>query len=107
MSKVRILVAMAMTAIASGAAVSGINVSVSDASGAIQTANVNTTDFPAPASDGTFQVEVDFDGIATGAFTGAVQAFDDGHQPMGDPVSYTGTATNLQPMPVSVTVAFA
>jgi hypothetical protein len=107
MSQVRIIIAAALSAIASGAASAGFVVTLTDASGATQSQDLPVETFPSPAADGTFTVEADFGGVGSGAFSGTVQSIDPNRQPLGSAVSFSGTASNLQPVPVSVTVAFS
>lgn len=109
MSQVRIIISAALSAIATGAVSAGFVVTLTDASGATQSQDLPVASFPAPAADGTFTVEADFTGVGSGSFSGTVQSIDNtpARGPVGDPVSFSGTATNLQPVPTSVTVAFA
>ena len=113
MSKVKLLLSMSMLAAVTGLSVAGIETKITDSANNTQTQFTPVADFPAPAADGTFQVEVDFDGIPSGAFSGTVTALDQMRTAFNSPnavspgVSYTGTATNLQPLPVTVAVAFS
>jgi hypothetical protein len=115
MSQVKILVSMAMLAATTGLNAAGIQTTLTDSAGNAQSKFSPVSSFPAPATDGTFQVEVDFDGVPTGSFAGTVTAMDVApdnpaaapQTPVSPGVSYSGTATNLQPLPVTVSVAFA
>lgn len=108
MSQVKLIVSMAFAAAATGLTATALGASITDAEGNTQTASVDASTFPAPAADGTFSVEVDFSGVASGAFSGTVTALSvDGVTPVNPGVGYSGTATNLQPLPVSVAIAFA
>jgi hypothetical protein len=105
--QVRIIITMSLVAVASGAVAAGITTSVTDSAGNTQNVATAASTFPSPDSDGNFTVEADFEGVATGLFSGTVTAQTATGETVGTPVSFSGTATNLQPVPVSVTVAFA
>lgn len=107
MSQVRIIIAAALAAIASGATSAGFVVTLTDSAGNTQSQDIPVATFPAPDSSGNFTVESDFSAVASGSFTGTVQSIDGSRAPIGDALSYSGTASNLQPVPVSVTVAFS
>jgi len=106
-SQVKVLISMALVAVASGATAGGITVSLTDGQGAAQSSQIRASAYPAPDANGQFSLEVDFSGVSSGSFTGSVQAFDANGANLGDPVSFSGTNTNLQPLPTAVTVAFA
>lgn len=107
MSQVKLIVSMAFAAAATGLTATALGATITDAEGNTQSTSVDASTFPAPATDGTFSVEVDFSGVASGAFTGAVTALDTNGEQVNPGVSYSGTATNLEPLPVSVNVAFS
>jgi hypothetical protein len=105
--QVRIIISMSLVAIASGAVASDIITSVTDSAGTTQNIVTQASTFPSPDSNGNFTVEADFDGVASGSFSGSVAARSSSGGTLGTPVSFSGTATNLQPIPVSVEVAFS
>jgi len=105
---VRLLVAMSLVSVASGATVASLNASITDAAGNTQTSTpIPVSSFPTPDASGNFQVEIDFTGVAPGSFSGTVSALSAAGDVVGTAVTFSGTATNLQPTPVSVTVAFS
>lgn len=105
--QVRIIISMSLVAVASGAVAAGITTALTDSSGATQNVAIQASAFPSPDSDGNFTVEADFSGVASGSFSGTVTAQTSTGDTVGTPVSFSGTATNLQPVPVSVEVAFS
>lgn len=115
MSQVKILVSMALLAATTGLSAAGIQTTLVDSAGVTQSKFSPVSSFPAPEVDGTFQVEIDFDGVPTGSFSGTVTSVDVApdnpngfpQQPVSPGVSFSGTASNLQPLPVTVTVAFS
>lgn len=107
MSLVKVLVAMAVSQIATSQAVASLNVTINDVNGSPHVTTVPVADFPTPAADGTFSIEADFNDIPSGSFSGTVTALDSTGAAVGDAKSFSGTATNMQPIPVTVSVAYA
>jgi len=105
--QVRIIISMSLVAVASGAAADRLVASLTDAADNTQNVVIPASTFPSPDSSGNFIVEADFEGVASGSFSGTVAAQTSAGETVGTSVSFGGTATNLQPIPVSVEVAFA
>ncbi len=103
---VKLIIIGAMTAIASGATVVNLDVTLTDASGNVQRAQIPASSIT-PAADGTFSVEQDFNNVGSGSFTGTVQSTDITGAGVAPAISFSGTAQNLQPVPTAVTVSLA
>lgn len=104
MSKLKVLISCAMMAIPVAGNSAGFVVSVTDAAGNTQTQDLPIASFPTPAPDGSFNLEADFDSVASGSLTGTVQSIQADRSPLGPAFSFSGAASNIQPTVVSVSL---